>query len=166
MKTENLKTKANKISGKEKFQYWTIAGVSIVAISSFLLSFDALRHLALANGISGHFAFLFPLSLDLAILIYSMASLVRRQQGLKAGIEIAFVITVTLTSVILNMFHDVENRAMGMVVHTLPPLFLAASFETLSRLFSISGEVQTIRSAKAKETRKARALAKPVKKSA
>ncbi len=136
----------------------TVIGVSIIALSAFALSFDALRQMATLHGINPMLAWVFPVAIDLAILVYSMASILRRFQGLSAKVEIGFVVFATLVSVVLNALsgHDdpSTHAIMGVVIHALPPLFLGAAVEAASRLFSADVEARSSRAKRGVSTRR------------
>lgn len=138
----------------------TVLGVIIIAVSAFALSFDALQQLALQHGVSPKLAWMFPVSLDLAILVYSLASILRRWQGLCAKMEISFVIVSTVISVVLNTCSSSDNVTLNMVlnfvVHALPPLFMAAAIEAATRLISAPVEIRSARSKKGAVTRRRR----------
>lgn len=143
---------------ENKFNLITVVGVFIIALSSFALSFDALTVLAKAHGLNPSLAWLFPVSLDLSILVYSLASLKRRNAKLEAKMETGFVVFFTLVSVILNtcsgsVSEGVMHSILHFAVHALPPLFIAASVEAYIRMISSGAEVKAIRSSKARETR-------------
>jgi hypothetical protein len=138
----------------------TIFGVVVIAVSAFALSFDALRQMAISHGVNEALSWMFPISLDLAILVYSLASILRRWQGLCAKMEITFVVASTVISVALNTCsgstNEVLNMVLGFIIHALPPLFMAAAVEAATRLISAPVEIRSMRSKKGAVTRRRR----------
>lgn len=49
--------------------------VAFLALAAFVLSFDALRHLAAANGVAPGMAWLYPAIIDGAIIVFSLSVL-------------------------------------------------------------------------------------------
>lgn len=138
----------------------TILGVVVIAVSAFALSFDALQQMAVTCGVSKSLSWMFPVSLDLAILVYSLASILRRWQGLCARLEISFVVVSTIISVALNTCASSTDPTLhmllGFIIHALPPLFMAASVEAATRLISAPVEARSARAKKGATTRRRR----------
>lgn len=123
----------------------TTLGVGVLAVASFAMSFEALRGLALANGMSGWAASLFPLAIDVAILVYSLASYVRRSQGLRATMELGFVITVTLASLILNVMSGAApSPLLHVIIHGAPPICLAMAVEAAIRMLEAKNKKKKV----------------------
>lgn len=128
--------KKKKLTLKAKTTIGAAFGVTIVSLAAFALSFDAMRQLALIHNVNPYFAWILPVAVDFAILVYSLASIIRRMAGIDARIETALVFFVTLTSVTLNAFHTSSNIYLGYFVLALPPLLMASSVETITRMIT------------------------------
>ena len=112
--------------------YVVIIGVAIITIAAFTLSFDALRSMSAANGI--HFSWLFPVALDLAMLTYSLASLVHEMRGQPSGFEKMMVGSMTAVSIILNALSGVVHPVLKIAIDALPPIFVGVAIHVILRL--------------------------------
>jgi hypothetical protein len=113
--------------------------VAFLALAAFRLSFDALRHLAAANGVAINMAWLYPAIIDGAIIIFSLSVL---QAGLnrdRTRYPWFLVALFTLLSIALNIIHAPGNL-LGRLLAAVPPVALFLSFELL--ITQIKGMVQ------------------------
>ena len=99
--------------------------------AAFVLSFEAVRELAAANGVPGHLAWLFPLLADTVVIAAGLSVIAQHFEGEGARYQWGLVLVFTLLSVVLNFLHAPENWvARGLSV--VPPLALFLTFELLS----------------------------------
>jgi hypothetical protein len=113
--------------------------VAFLALAAFRLSFDALRHLAAANGVAINMAWLYPALIDGAIIIFSLSVL---QAGLnrdRTRYPWFLVALFTLLSIALNIIHAPGNL-LDRLLAAVPPVALFLSFELL--MTQIKGMVQ------------------------
>ena len=111
------------------FWFVTIA-VILIALGSFALSYAALVELAAANGVKGWLAYIWPLIVDVSVIVFTAAILVAQLQKRGAKLPIAltgFYAVVTITG---NVLHA-PFTALGWFVAVLPPLSLIAATEML-----------------------------------
>ena len=127
----------------------TLTGVLVflLAAAAFLLSFDALKHLAATNGIPAGKSWIYPAIVDGAIIVFSLSVLqasLNRQHTLYPWILVG---AFTVLSVILNIVHA-PNTFLPRVLAAIPPLALFLSFELLmgqiKSLVQRSGAVQSL----------------------
>ena len=119
----------------------TLTGVLVflLAAAAFLLSFDALKHLAATNGIPAGKSWIYPAIVDGAIIVFSLSVLqasLNRQHTLYPWILVG---AFTVLSVILNIVHA-PTSFLSRVLAAIPPLALFLSFELL--MGQIKGIVQ------------------------
>ena len=119
----------------------TVTGVLVflLAAAAFLLSFDALKHLAATNGIPSGKSWIYPAIVDGAIIVFSLSVLqasLNRQHTLYPWILVG---AFTVLSVILNIVHA-PATFLSRVLAAIPPLALFLSFELL--MGQIKGIVQ------------------------
>ena len=76
--TEVLAVASTKFSGRGRA--WALAGVVVVAVSAFVLSFDALREVAIMARVRIELAWLVPIMLDVAIVVSTMLVLMASRQ--------------------------------------------------------------------------------------
>ncbi|MEM7342983.1 MAG: DUF2637 domain-containing protein [Chloroflexota bacterium] len=102
----------------------TAALVAILATLAFILSYSSLQHMAANNGVSERLSYLWPLLLDFAMMVFSLAILRAnlRQESAKYPwtLTICFAALATVANVL-----DVANLG-------LPPVFIAASVKALA----------------------------------
>ena len=119
----------------------TLTGVLVflLAAAAFLLSFDALKHLAATNGIPTGKSWIYPAIVDGAIIVFSLSVLqasLNRQHTLYPWILVG---AFTVLSVILNIVHAPASF-LSRILAAIPPLALFLSFELL--MGQIKGIVQ------------------------
>ncbi|MBW7841041.1 MAG: DUF2637 domain-containing protein, partial [Chitinophagaceae bacterium] len=100
----------------------------LLALFSFILSFNALADLAINHGVS--IPILFPLVVEAGVIIFSLNALYRSLHGESAKWQWCLVISSSLLAGGFNILHappDLVSRIMA----AMPSLFLLLSFETL-----------------------------------
>jgi DNA-binding NarL/FixJ family response regulator len=117
----------------------TGALVALLAAGAFALSFTALKELASVNGVSLGLTWIWPLILDGAIIVFSMAVLRASLYGESARYPMTLVVCATIASVIFNLAHAPENTVARLMA-CVPPLALFAAFELVVR--QIRSEVE------------------------
>lgn len=113
--------------------------VAFLAAGAFWLSFDALRHLAAANGVAQSKAWLYPAIIDGAIIIFSLSVLQASLNRRRTRYPWALVGAFTLLSVLLNIVHA-PTGLLPRLLAAIPPLALFLSFELL--MGQVKGMVQ------------------------
>ena len=104
--------------------------VAFLAGGAFWLSFDALRHLAIENGVTDRMAWLYPAIIDGAIIVFSLSVLLAGLNRERTLYPWTLVGLFTLLSVVLNIVHAPgQFLARGMAA--IPPVALFLSFELL-----------------------------------
>lgn len=105
--------------------------VSFLAASAFVLSYDALYRLALANGITPQLAWLWPLCLDAMMIAASLSVLRNGISGERSWYQWGLVAMFTAASITFNMIHAPNDTILARAVFALPPLVTFLSFELL-----------------------------------
>ncbi|WUX42156.1 DUF2637 domain-containing protein [Streptomyces anulatus] len=116
------------------------AGVALLALAAFALSYDALRQMAVASHIHRVLTYAFPLVIDGFIAIGIGALLVLRNAPARSRLYVAGLVGIaTLTSIWANVLHAVrvnqQTRRTGLaldditvgVISAIAPLALAGS---------------------------------------
>jgi hypothetical protein len=106
----------------------TAALVLALAMGAFALSYTALQALAAANGLEGWQGYVWPLMLDAALVVCSLAVLRANLQGERALYPWFLVILFSVGTLVFNVIHAPGN-ALGRVVAGVAPLALFLSFE-------------------------------------
>lgn len=104
--------------------------VAFLAGGAFWLSFDALRHLAIENGVTGRMAWLYPAIIDGAIIVFSLSVLLAGLNRERTLYPWTLVGLFTLLSVVLNIVHA-PGQFLARVLAAIPPIALFLSFELL-----------------------------------
>ncbi len=111
--------------------FWiTAAAVALIAAGSFALSYSALMQLAAANGVSGRLAYIWPLIVDVSVIVFTAAVLVAQLQRRGAKLPIALTGFYALVTIAGNVL-QAPPTALGWFVAALPPLSLIAATEML-----------------------------------
>lgn len=108
----------------------TAALVLFLAGAAFVLSYDALYHLSLANGITPWLAWLWPLTLDAVMIAASLAVLRGSLVSERTWYQWALVILFTILSVSFNVLHAADTW-LARSIFALPPLVVFLAFELL-----------------------------------
>lgn len=109
----------------------SITMVILIAIGSFWISYDALKHLAADHG-NPAMAWLFPLLIDGSLVIYSVNVFLAELTGNDTRFSFRLVIVMTITSVIFNILHA-EPTFISRFISALPPILLFLSVEVALR---------------------------------
>lgn len=104
--------------------------VFFLAVSAFVLSYDALYRLALANGITPWLAWLWPLCLDAFMVSASLAVLRNSLVSERTWYQWVLVGAFTILSITFNAIHA-PDTILARSVFALPPLVVFLSFELL-----------------------------------
>jgi len=116
----------------------TVILVTLLGLASFTLSFEALWHFAHESGaLTRERAWLFPLVVDGAILVFSISALRSSIVGDDTRWAMSLVIFSTLASVVFNIAHAPKG-VMPALIGATPPLLLFLSFESLLRQINSS----------------------------
>lgn len=116
----------------------TVVLVTLLGLASFTLSFEALWHFAHESGaLSRERAWLFPLVVDGAILVFSISALRSSIVGDDTRWAMSLVVFSTLASVVFNIAHA-PSGIMPALIGATPPILLFLSFESLLRQINSS----------------------------
>jgi len=111
--------------------FWAVVmAVVAIAAGSFALSFNALHELARQNGQPLRLAWIWPVIVDISLVIYTAAVLVAQLQRRPARLPGALVIGYGLVTIAGNLMHA-PNTPAGYFVAALPPLSLVLGTELL-----------------------------------
>lgn len=113
----------------------------LMALFSFILSFNALTDLAAKHGVS--IPPLFPLVVEAGVIIFSLNALYRSIHGESAKWQWSLIIGSSLLAGLFNVLHaeaDLISRAMS----AMPSLFLLLSFETFLGQIKHAVKVSTV----------------------
>lgn len=104
--------------------------VLILAISSGVLSYNALRELAIKSGIDPMLAFLFPITLDGLILAGSLLILYFAVRGKRSGYGLFLTALGVIASIAGNVVISPDNLTYQLL-HATSPIVLFLSLESL-----------------------------------
>ena len=104
--------------------------VLFLAGAAFVLSYDALRDLALGNGVKPGLAWLWPLMLDAFMIAASLAVLRANLYVERSWYPWLLVGAFTLASITFNVVHAVD-ALLPQAIAALPPAVVFLSFELL-----------------------------------
>lgn len=137
---------------------WTGWLVATLAIIAFILSYNALRHVAADYGIPENLSFLWPLLVDFALIVFSMAVLSASLAGQRTVWPWLLVGLFTLATVGFNLIHAPDN-ATARIVAAVAPVALFLSFETLMGMIKnrVKSQTQTVDNGELAELQIARA---------
>ena len=107
--------------------YLTGALTLLLALFNFVLSFNALADLAAQHGVS--IPVLFPLTVEAAVVIFSLNALYRSLHGESTGWQWVLIIGSSLLAGVFNVLHA-SNDPLSRAIAAMPSLFLLLSFET------------------------------------
>lgn len=106
----------------------TAALVFLLAVGAFALSYVSL---AAANGLGGWQSYVWPLLLDAALVICSLAVLRANLQGERAVYPWSLVILFSLGTLVFNVLHAQAYKLPPALVAAVAPVALFLSFELL-----------------------------------
>jgi hypothetical protein len=104
--------------------------VLLIALAAFTLSFDAIYELSVQNGTDRRLAWIVPIIVDGAMVVFSIAALRATLQGERARNSWILIGVFTALSVTLNVAHAMQTP-IGILIAVFVPIALFASFETL-----------------------------------
>jgi hypothetical protein len=99
----------------------------LIAVFSFVLSFNALADLAAKNGVS--IPPLFPLVVEAGVVIFSLNALYRSIHDESVKWQWVLIITSSLLAGLFNVLHA-KVDPVSQAIAAMPSLFLLLSFET------------------------------------
>jgi hypothetical protein len=99
----------------------------LMALFSFILSFNALTDLAAKHGVS--LPPLFPLVVEAGVVIFSLNALYRSVHGENAKWQWGLIIGSSLLAGLFNILHA-QPDLVSRIIAAMPSLFLLLSFET------------------------------------
>jgi hypothetical protein len=117
--------------------YATAFLVLLLGIGSFILSYNALQGVALENGLSQNLSYVWPLLVDFALIVFSLAVVQSNLNNEPAGWRWAMVGLYTVATVAFNVYHAPANLA-AQIVAVVAPVSLFLSFETLMSMLKKS----------------------------
>jgi hypothetical protein len=128
--------------------FWAVAvAVVLIAFGSFSLSFLALKDLATQNGTPAHLAFIWPLIVDVSVIVFTAAILVSQLQRRGAKLAIALTGFYAVVTIVGNVLHAPDTW-LGWFVAILPPLSLIFATEMLRAMahhnILLHGKVNTL----------------------
>lgn len=118
--------------GIGRLEHAATMGVVLLAIGSFVLSYDALHQLAVTNHVPKPLSWIWPLIVDGFIVTASLAVLHAILTGRPATYPWLLVLAFSTTSVFFNVLHA-PATVVARLVAAIPPLTLVLSFELLMR---------------------------------
>lgn len=104
--------------------------VGAIALIAFILSFDAIMHLAISVGVSERLAWMVPLIVDGSMTVFSVSVMRSTLAGEKTWQGWMLIVAFTAVSVWFNIEHS-NGSLFGIAIAALAPLALFATFETL-----------------------------------
>jgi DNA-binding NarL/FixJ family response regulator len=104
--------------------------VFLVALGSFALSYNALKDMALGNGITGWLSYIWPLLIDASLIVFSLAVVNAHLQGETVWKQWSLVGVYTLATIGFNVAHA-PNNLQAQIVAAIAPVSLFFSFELL-----------------------------------
>ena len=113
--------------------------VGIIIVSSFALSFTNLNEAAIEAGVPTYLSPLFPLSVDLFLLVSSIFILRANLVGESAAPGWSVLLLFTAISVIFNVVHSPAG-IMSRSLHAVPPIALCISMELF--MLVIKGDIK------------------------
>lgn len=124
---------------KTTIKYSTALFVFLLAAGSFVLSYANLWDNAIAYGVPSHLAWIWPLLIDFALIVFSLAVVWASLDGGSTWWPWSLVGFYTVATVAFNAYHAPDNPA-AQIVAVVAPVSLFLSFETLMAM--LKGEVK------------------------
>ncbi|WP_164544985.1 DUF2637 domain-containing protein [Antribacter gilvus] len=117
----------------------TVGLTSLVALVSFALSFSALQEVAAWGHVAPFLAWAVPVVIDASMLVYTLAALVLRARGERAGLAWFLLFVFTVVSVVSNAAHGFGvpaevRQLVGTLVVSLAPVSVLTTVHTLASL--------------------------------
>lgn len=126
---------------------WPLMALTVaIALMAFILSFDALRTLAVACGVQPGLSWMFPLIIDAPVLAFTWATWVFKTRGLGQAYPWAMLLVFSAVSLAGNALHahPVETNGLllpdwgASLLMTMPPVALLATSHMIVRAASRS----------------------------
>ena len=126
---------------------WPLMALTVaIALMAFILSFDALRTLAVACGVQPGLSGMFPLIIDAPVLAFTWATWVFKTRGLGQAYPWAMLLVFSAVSLVGNALHahPVETNGLllpdwgASLLMTMPPVALLATSHMIVRAASRS----------------------------
>lgn len=126
---------------------WPLMALTVaIALMAFILSFDALRTLAVACGVQPGLSWMFPLIIDAPVLAFTWATWVFKTRGLGQAYPWAMLLVFSAVSLVGNALHahPVETNGLllpdwgASLLMTMPPVALLAASHMIVRAASRS----------------------------
>lgn len=126
---------------------WPLMALTVaIALMAFILSFDALRTLAVACGVQPGLSWMFPLIVDAPVLAFTWATWVFKTRGLGQAYPWAMLLVFSAVSLVGNALHahPVETNGLllpdwgASLLMTMPPVALLATSHMIVRAASRS----------------------------
>lgn len=126
---------------------WPLMALTVaIALMAFILSFDALRTLAVACGAQPGLSWMFPLIIDAPVLAFTWATWVFKTRGLGQAYPWAMLLVFSAVSLVGNALHahPVETNGLllpdwgASLLMTMPPVALLATSHMIVRAASRS----------------------------
>lgn len=144
-------------------RYLSLALVFLLAVGAFVLSYAALWDTALSYGVPSQLAWLWPLLVDGAIVVFSLAVVRNGLLGERTVWPWVLVILFTVGTIVLNGIHS-DGRYVSIAVAVVAPIALVLAFETSMAMLKSdvkrAGLVQSIAQIEAEAKKKAAELDK------
>lgn len=126
---------------------WPLMALTVaIALMAFILSFDALRTLAVACGVQSGLSWMFPLIIDAPVLAFTWATWVFKTRGLGQAYPWAMLLVFSAVSLVGNALHAHPAETNGLLLPdwgasllmTMPPVALLATSHMIVRAASRS----------------------------
>lgn len=126
---------------------WPLMALTVaIALMAFILSFDALRTLAVACGVQPGLSWMFPLIIDAPVLAFTWATWVFKTRGLGQAYPWAMLLVFSAVSLVGNALHahPVETNGLllpdwgASLLMTMPPVALLVTSHMIVRAASRS----------------------------
>lgn len=117
--------------------------VLFIGSGAFVLSYDALYQTGLTNGIPSNKAWIWPLLIDLPLIVFTLALLVSQLMRSSAKLWASLVILYTLATIGFNLSHA-QQSILGYTVAIVAPIGLLLTTEALRHLAKSIIERQNI----------------------
>lgn len=104
--------------------------ILLIAIGSFALSYNNLHQTALTHGVGSNLAYIWPLLIDFALVVFSLAVVQSNLNNEPAYRRWLMVALYTIATIAFNVYHAPANIA-AQIVAVVAPVTLFLSFETL-----------------------------------
>lgn len=114
-----------------KFITWlTAILVFLVTLGSFILSYNALREMALHNGIPERLSYIWPLLVDFSLIVFSLSVVVASLHNESTVRHWLLVGIYTITTCVFNVLHA-PDILVAQVIAIIAPVTLFFTFESL-----------------------------------